>query len=112
MISLPFNYFLSLIDLHFFSPFFFYLLSTSLSLFFFFFFFFFCFLGLFGLNIVRYVSFWDVNTNHSGRLVVTNLIKYFKYYYYYFFYFDMSAQEGEGGFELVTTTSLSVVPAD
>jgi hypothetical protein len=26
--------------------------------------------------------------------------------------FDISAQEGEGGFELVTSASLSVVPAD
>jgi hypothetical protein len=30
----------------------------------------------------------------------------------FFFFFDMSAQEGEGGFELVTSASLGVVPAD
>ena len=34
-----------------------------------------------------------------------------KYSYYYFF-FDMSAQEGGGRFELVTSVSLGVVPAD
>jgi hypothetical protein len=30
----------------------------------------------------------------------------------FFFFFDMSAQEEEAGFELVTSDSLGVVPAD
>jgi hypothetical protein len=29
-----------------------------------------------------------------------------------FLFFDMSAQEGGGGFELVTSTLLGVIPAD
>jgi hypothetical protein len=32
--------------------------------------------------------------------------------FFFFFFFDISAQEGEEGFELVTTTSLKVVPTD
>ena len=30
----------------------------------------------------------------------------------FFFFFDMSTQEGGGGFELVTSTSLDVILAD
>jgi hypothetical protein len=33
-------------------------------------------------------------------------------FYFYFYFFDMSTQEGEEGFELVTSISLSMVLAD
>jgi hypothetical protein len=34
------------------------------------------------------------------------------YFFFFFFFFDKSTQEGVGGLELVTSASLSVVPAD
>jgi hypothetical protein len=43
------------------------------------------------------------------NLVKSDVIFSFRYIY---IFFDMSAQEGEGGFELVTSTSLGVVLAD
>jgi hypothetical protein len=42
--------------------------------------------------------------NHKSNGDFNNII--------FFFFFDMSTQEGGGGFELVTSTLISVIPAD
>jgi hypothetical protein len=46
------------------------------------------------------------------RLLICYCIKLLKDLFIYLFIFDMSAQEGGGRFELVTSASLGVVPAD
>jgi hypothetical protein len=69
--------------------------------------------GFLLLNASSFESFGEkVFYNLHLQVCFVSLVNLLGLFVFFFFFFYMSAQEGEGGFELVTSALLGVIPAD